>query len=331
MGGFTMGNAPLKEHNKQDYEIRCPNCGSEDISEVTGWCYNHESPTFAEDRRFCDEEKCGFISSIQDAYFCNDCDTLYDSKRMTNWNWGSVWYANCPVGEEIEELPEIEENPDQYKEELLKSLSEYKEEKIKECIKQNFYVETIICLHRHIFEQLRYLLIVKIISLKNTLLDRQEKVLEAIVDFVKNMQDFSLLGLAFIYGRINEDEKMKIRTFNTLRNKFAHAWQKQERNKYSEKQIKNIIEEVLVIENKISQKIKALNSPLAFPEMSKEEVLKLIGAPNLEEIKEGGIEAWDYEEMPGVNNDGTLNKELLFEDVTIIFKEDRVVGIERSE
>lgn len=325
--------ALIKKHNKEDYEAICPNCGGEDISEVTGWCYTHENPEINEQALFCsDDFSAGcVICSIKGAYFCNDCDTLYDDKEMTNWNWGNIWYHNCPVGEEVEEPPELEEDSEQYKDGLLKSLSEYKEEKIKECIKQSFYVEAIICLHRHIFEQLRYLLIVKIMSSKNILLDRRESVIENVVDLLKYMPDSSLSNFVFVYGRINENQKREIDTFNRLRNKFAHAWNKQEREKYSEKQIKNIVEKVLAIENKLSQKIKALTSPLTFPEMSKEEVLRLLGDPKLQETREEGVEAWYYEKMPEVNSDGTVNNELLFENISIIFKDNTVIGIESNE
>lgn len=247
--------APIRVHNKEDYEAKCPNCGSEDISEVTGWCYNHGNPTFADDRRFCDEEKCGFISTVKDAYFCNDCDTIYDSKNMTNWNWGNIWYANCPIGRELPETPEIEETPEQYRDRLHASLTEYKEEKIRKCLEQKYYIEVIIELHRHIFEQLRYLLIKKIKGAENIPLDDGNPKYKRVVALMKEMNDFSLIDFSFIYGRVDEEQRGMIKELNTLRNAFAHAWMKESRGKYSENKIKSIIENAMAIEANLAQKI----------------------------------------------------------------------------
>ena len=123
----------IKEHNKQDYEIKCPNCGSEDISEVTGWCFNHSNPTFEGDRPFCSKpDECGLITDVKNASFCNKCNTIYDEKNMANWNWQEEWYVDCPVGKSsIEE----EQTPEEYSETLLDLMSEYSEEYINECLK----------------------------------------------------------------------------------------------------------------------------------------------------------------------------------------------------
>jgi hypothetical protein len=233
--------APIKRHYKEDYEARCPNCGSEDISEVTGWCYNHGNPTFEGDRRFCsdDPSECGFIAPVKDAYFCNDCDTIYDDRKMTNWNWGNVWYGNCPVGKEVEETPK------QYGDRLYESLSKYNEQKIRVCLEQKYYIEAIIELHRHIFEQLRYLLIKKIKGIESIPLDENDSRYRKVVILLKEMNDSSLLDFAFIYKRLTEEERGKIKELNTSRNVYVHAWLKERRRKYSEKQTKIIIDDAM--------------------------------------------------------------------------------------
>lgn len=240
--------APIKKHNKEDYEAKCPNCGSEDISDVEGWCYNHGNPTFDGDRRFCDNKECGFIISIKGAYFCNDCDTLYDNKYMTNWNWGNVWYATCPVGEEYEETPE------EYSEKLLSFLVKYEETKVDECLNKGYYLEAIGTLHIRISEQLRFLLIKKVKGHENIPLDYNDERFKKVVEWVKDLRDYDLYRISYIFNRINKEELGDLNGFNKLRNRFSHSFSKREL--YSEKQIKGIINKVKEIERRLTEEVK---------------------------------------------------------------------------
>lgn len=245
----------IKEHNKEDYEVRCPNCGEEDISEVTGWCYNHHNPTFEGDRRFCRKtDECGFIAPVKDAYFCNDCDTLYDKKNMTNWNWSEDWYGNCPVGEELPEVEE-EQTPEEYSESLLDLMSEYNEVDLNKCISNNRIIEAIIILHRHLAEQIRFLLINKIREAEDIKPSKVDKRYEKIVDILKEMDDVDCFGFAFIYDIINNEQKGDISALNTLRNIFVHAFNIKKRQKYSDNEILIIIEKAKNVSNILDRTI----------------------------------------------------------------------------
>jgi hypothetical protein len=238
---------PLKEHHKEDYDERCPNCGREDISEVVGWCFNHHNPTFEDDRRFCDEEDCGFIAPIKDAYFCNDCDTLYDKENMTNWNWGNIWYTNCPVGKEMPETPE------EYQERLLEFLLAYKEDYLEECISQKHYLEAIGTLSIQIYEQLRFLIIKQIKKLNSIPLDSQNKRFNTTLEVVKAMKDYQLCRYSIIYDLISELEFKDLESFRELRNDFIHSFDK--RSKHTEQGIKEQIDKMKIIERRIKQEV----------------------------------------------------------------------------
>jgi hypothetical protein len=224
----------IRKHDKQDFEIKCPNCGSEDISEITGWCYNHHNPTFEEDRPFCSKlDECGFISVIKNALFCNQCDTMYDKNKMANWNWNSVEYGNCPVGEEISE-----ETPEEYSESLLDLMSTYSEEDIDNCLRDGHIIEAVVITQKHLAEQIRIILIRKIMGESN--LENKEKQVK-MVSFLKELKEEQILEISLIYDIINIEQKSKIKAINTLRNKLCHAFNLGELSAYSEKQKKNII------------------------------------------------------------------------------------------
>ncbi len=238
----------IKKHTKEDYEIKCPNCGQDDISEIIGWCYNHHNPIFDGDRRFCTKpEECGFISEIKDAFFCNQCDTMYDKDNMTNWNWSNTGYGNCPVGKEISE-----ESPKEYADKLIHFILDYQEDRIDECLEKEYYIEAIVYLHRQIFEELRHLLLKKVKGDNNIPLEESDPKYKQVVPFLKNMTDDTLRRMAFIYGRINKPESGDIRALNTLRNQFVHAWNSKERERRSDQEIKNILEKVKIIERRLN-------------------------------------------------------------------------------
>ena len=239
---------PLKKHNKEDYEAKCPNCGEEDISEVTGWCYNHHNPTFDGDRRFCEnDEDCGFIAPVEDAFFCNDCDTLYDKNYMTNWDLGDIWYANCPVGKEILESSE------EYQERLLEFLLAYREDYLAACISQKHYLEAIGTLSIQIYEQLRFLIIKQIKKLNSIPLDNQNKRYNITLEVIKAMKDYQLCRYALIYDLISETEFKDLEKFRKLRNDFIHSFD--ERAKHTELGIKEQIDKIKIIERRLKDDV----------------------------------------------------------------------------
>ena len=49
----------IKNHEGKAFlDGKCPNCGGEDISEITGWCYNHNNPELnGDDRPYCPDRQ----------------------------------------------------------------------------------------------------------------------------------------------------------------------------------------------------------------------------------------------------------------------------------
>ncbi len=102
-----VGPECTKKHNKKDLS-ECPICGSEDITEIIGWCLNHSNPHTEHGTNYCADHgegnECGVIQEIKDAYMCLDCETMYDAAIMANWNWGKdCSWMYCPVGETVAE------------------------------------------------------------------------------------------------------------------------------------------------------------------------------------------------------------------------------------
>jgi len=239
----------IRKHTKEGYEGCCPNCGDDDISEIIGWCYNHHNPTFDGGRPFCAKpDECGFISEIRGAFFCNQCDTMYDKEDMANWNWSTTGYGNCPVGVEVPE-----ESPEEYQERLLSFLLVYREDFLDECISQNHYLEAIGTLSIQIYEQLRFLIIKKIKRLGSIPLDSGNRRYNITLEVIKAMKDYQLCRHALIYDLITEPEFEELEKFRELRNDFTHSFDR--RNKHTEQSIMRQINKIKVIERRISEKV----------------------------------------------------------------------------
>ncbi len=183
-----MNKIAFEKHNKKDYDEICPKCGSdEEIEKIIGWCYNHNSPDLETNGLFyCDHDHSeSFVSKMRGAFFCHKCNSMYDKEKIVDWE--KYEFHNCPVGEEYDETVK------EFTASLLHLLSEYDEDKIDECLSKNFYIEAIVYLHRHVFEQLRYLLIKKIKGAENIPLNEEDRRFKEIVPFIKNMADSTLL------------------------------------------------------------------------------------------------------------------------------------------
>jgi hypothetical protein len=120
--------------------------------------------------------------------------------------------------------------PNKYSDHLLMLLGEYNENKIKECMEKEYFIEAIVTLHKHIGEQLRFLLIKQTKGFVNIPLSISDERLKELVELLKGMDDFSLIRMSFIYERINLESKNKLWELNSTRNKFVHAFNKDELN-----------------------------------------------------------------------------------------------------
>lgn len=242
------GDEPIiKEHSKRNCLEFCPDCGSDDISEITGWCYNHHNPIFDGDRPFCAKpDECGFISEIKNAFFCNQCDTMYDKYKMANWNWSTVGYGNCPVGEEIPE-----ETPEEYQDRLLNFLLKYEEDYLDKCIQQGHFLEAIGTLSIQIYEQLRFLIIKSIKQMYSIPLDNANRRYNVTLKVIKRLKDFQLSEYSLIYDILFGEEFEKLEKFRELRNDFIHSFERREN--HTEISIKSLIEEIKIIERRLRE------------------------------------------------------------------------------
>jgi len=244
----------VNKFNKKLFkEGKCPNCGSEDIAEITGWCWNHQSPELnGDDLPFCsDSEDCGYVEGIKNAFMCNDCDTMFDDKEMVDWNTNDC--ACCPVGERVPE-----ETPEEYAQKLYTFITEYSQTKINDCIRDGYYLEAIGSLHIQLSEQLRFLLIKRIKGHENIPLSKKNNRYNEVVTWVKGLKDFQLYVVAHIFARIDDDEKGQLNALNTLRNNFSHTFEK--RKDYSDTCIQNIIKDAQKIEIRLKQDIETMGA-----------------------------------------------------------------------
>lgn len=237
-------NIKFEGHKKKDYKDICPNCGSEDVEEIVGWCYNHGSPDLKNKGLFfCDHPPIeSFISKVKGAFFCHGCDFIYDKYKMVDWNKYD-FFGGCPVGKEYDETPE------EYSEKLYSFLIEYDEIKTNKILDEGYFLEAIGCLHIQISEQLRFLLIKKVKGDVNIPLDYSDNRFNAVVDWVKSLKDYNLHQISYIFKRINKNERDDLHSLNNLRNKFAHSLS--ERKCFSDRQIKNIIKKSQEIEKRL--------------------------------------------------------------------------------
>lgn len=148
------------------------------------------------------------------------------------------------------------EEPKEYSDNLIAFILNYQEDKIEECFNKKYYIEAIVYLHRQIFEELRYLLLKKVKGDNNIPLEESDPKYKEVVPFLKYMTDETLSRMAFIYGRIDKIELTKIKTLNTLRNQFVHAWKSKEREQRKENEIKDILDKLKEIERKLNLECK---------------------------------------------------------------------------
>jgi hypothetical protein len=183
---------------KKDIILRCPLCGSDDLSEITGWCMNHSCPIIHNDRIYCNKpEDCEVIFNIDNAWHCNNCQCLFDSKK--NCDWTKENPVICPVGK-VTSDDEPEDAVDDFLSTLLDRISDYDESKIKICMDSEYYYEVIISLHRRVFEQLRFIIIHNILFDENSNAGIIKSEANRLTNFLKSVGDAHLYGFSFFLG-----------------------------------------------------------------------------------------------------------------------------------
>jgi len=84
--------------------LKCPKCGSDDISEITGYCVNYSEPLVNGEcftgpgRSMC----CGLIEDVRNAWYCNNCQTCFDNKNNLSFD-DMCGLSSSPLGEIINE------------------------------------------------------------------------------------------------------------------------------------------------------------------------------------------------------------------------------------
>lgn len=244
-----------KNFNKENFDNgKCPHCGGNDISEITGWCYNHNCPqTFENDLVFCSEHEGGeMIIGVQDAWFCWECNSLFDDKKTVDFDSYSL--HGCPVGEEQSPHEGEQESAEEYTARLSAYITEYSEEKINDCLEKGYFLEAIGTLQIQISLQLRFLLIKKIKGENNIPLDYENERFKKVLEWLKQIKDYELFRIAYIYERIDERQICLLTEFNKIRNRFVHSFQQRKIN--TENKIKSSINHIKEIESFLSQKIR---------------------------------------------------------------------------
>ncbi|MDD5178498.1 MAG: hypothetical protein PHT54_04455 [Candidatus Nanoarchaeia archaeon] len=233
--------------------LNCPNCGNSMVKEVVGWCQIYSEPIYEDGRCLTGpirdmcypgcKEDFAFDEKDRSIFMCPDCGNFFDlSGKMMSWN--------AAIGE-----ADIQWSLTQYSDELLELLDEYNESKINECLNKGFYLELIVDLHRHLGEQLRFLLIKQIKGKENIPLDNSDERYNEIMPLIKRMEDSLLIRLAFIYQRISKSEKDTLLELNSIRNTFVHAFNKKERKTLlsNKGKIKSMIQNCQKIEKRLGR------------------------------------------------------------------------------
>lgn len=245
----------LKFNKKYFYESKCPNCGNDSPLEITGWCCNHNGPMSSwGDYLLCKDHEGGEITNIvEDAWYCEDCNALFDEKKIVRLD--EYTYHGCPVGKE---LPEDYYEMKDYEGGLKKLnilISKYDEEKIKDCLSREYYLEAIGTMHIQISRLLRYSLIIKMIDSGNIPLQYDDKKFKKITAWLIGkaaIGDEKLYNIAYIFNEIDSNENQAVTFLNSIRNTFAHSFRGF--SKYTNKQLTGAIDKVKPIEQRLREK-----------------------------------------------------------------------------
>jgi hypothetical protein len=248
-------NKKIFKHIKSiTYAMECPKCHEETTDEVTGWCPVYAEPLIngecitGPDRQMCfagcredfsyGQDKLGKI------FHCPNCEIFYNNNRkIIDWN--------SAIG-----LTDLDESDlKEYSDELVSRLDKYSREKTEECLGKKYYIEAIIGLYRQIMDQLRFLLIKNLKGKLNIPLDAENPRFKTLVPILERMDDSILIKFAFVFERLNEQEKSLLSELNAMRNAFAHSFMKSQREEYlsNNGKISSIIKHCQKIEERLSK------------------------------------------------------------------------------
>lgn len=103
------------------------------------------------------------------------------------------------------------EYPDKYLTNLLEHMSEYDENKISKLIKEEYFIEAMILIHRHIAEQIRHLLVENIEKINKKLVSGN------FINIIKKLEDEKVYELAYNLNIINLKQKSILNSLNNFR------------------------------------------------------------------------------------------------------------------
>lgn len=211
----------LVEMNEEEERLKnpCPNClEGEGYMVEEGYDGNPESAAYDE-----------YLAGVGHIFTCDNC------------------------GHEEERNVDVDETPEEYSQKLVSFITQYESHKILGLLEQKYCLEAIGTLHIQISEELRFLLTKRVKGHENIPLDEEDNKYKNVLEWIKNLKDYNLYQISYIFGRITKEERTKLITLNTMRNKFAHSFE--DRKNYSKKLIKQIVEENMIIEERLNQEV----------------------------------------------------------------------------
>ncbi len=157
--------------------------------------------------------------------------------------------------ESVSKYSKLIEKVISYLVELLKGISVYSEDKIRNDVKDKRWLEAIGTIHIQLTEELKYLFLKQTKTSFTIPLDNDDRRYKKITELMKGMRSKEVFDFALVFNLIKESEYDKLITFNTLRNDFSHSFKK--RAKYPEEKIQRSIEDMIKLEKILSVKVKS--------------------------------------------------------------------------
>ena len=131
----------------------------------------------------------------------------------------------------------------EYSQELLDLISEYDKPTFQRWVTNNYFIESMVFIHRHLSAQLRYLLI------KNYNRSPTKLTCIKFVEVIDRLDDIHINKFAYLLKIIDKVDLGNLNSLNTMRNKFVHPSEK--RNDYTDTQIRSILQNAVDIEKKL--------------------------------------------------------------------------------
>lgn len=148
---------------------------------------------------------------------------------------------------------QVPQTIEEYSTSIIHFLTTYTPRYVDECLSNSHYLEAIGSIHIQISEQLRFLITKNLKRYSAIPLDSSDKRYSKLIEVMSNLNFAELCDFTFILGLIDSNEYGDLKSFNTLRNKFSHSYEK--RKDYTERSIKTLITKARKIERELSRKM----------------------------------------------------------------------------